>query len=40
MIEIKKAENTTEFKIIQKLATEILHKVYDPIVPAEHTKYY
>jgi ribosomal protein S18 acetylase RimI-like enzyme len=40
MIEIKKADNTTEFKIIQKLATEILHEVYDPIIPAEHTKYF
>jgi ribosomal protein S18 acetylase RimI-like enzyme len=40
MIEIKKAEKTTEFKIIEKLATEILHEVYDPIIPAEHTDYF
>ncbi len=40
MIEIEKADNPTEFKIIQKLATEILHKVYDPIIPAEHTDYF
>jgi ribosomal protein S18 acetylase RimI-like enzyme len=40
MIEIKKADNSTEFKIIEKLATEILHEVYDPIIPAEHTDYF
>ncbi|WP_394751087.1 GNAT family N-acetyltransferase [Spongiimicrobium salis] len=40
MIEIKKADNTTEFKIIEKLATEILHEVYDPIIPVEHTAYF
>ena len=40
MIEIITADNTTEFKIIQKLATEILHEVYDPIIPAEHTAYF
>lgn len=40
MIEIKKAENTTEFIIIEKLATEILHEVYDPIIPSEHTAYF
>lgn len=40
MIEIKKATNSTEFKIIEKLATEILHEVYDPIIPAEHTDYF
>lgn len=40
MIEIKKADKTTEFKIIEKLANEILHEVYDPIIPAEHTDYF
>lgn len=40
MIEIKKAESKTEFKIIEKLANEILHEVYDPIIPAEHTDYF
>ncbi|WP_024772752.1 GNAT family N-acetyltransferase [Aquimarina macrocephali] len=40
MIEIKKAGNSTEFKTIEKLATEILHEVYDPIIPAEHTNYF
>ncbi len=40
MIEIKKATNSTEFKIIEKLAIEILHEVYDPIIPAEHTEYF
>ena len=40
MIEIKKADNSTEFKIIKKLATEILHEVYDPIIPTEHTDYF
>jgi len=40
MIEIKKADRTTEFKIIEKLANEILHEVYDSIIPAEHTNYF
>jgi ribosomal protein S18 acetylase RimI-like enzyme len=40
MIEIKKAENKTEFKIIEKLAIEILHEVYDPVIPVEHTDYF
>jgi ribosomal protein S18 acetylase RimI-like enzyme len=40
MIEIKIAENKTEFKIIEKLAIEIFHEVYDPIIPAEHTDYF
>lgn len=40
MIELLKATNSTEFKIIEELATEILHEVYDPIIPAEHTKYF
>ncbi|WP_116772386.1 hypothetical protein [Maribacter litoralis] len=40
MIEINKANNTFEFKIIEKLAKEILHEVYDPIIPAEHTDYF
>lgn len=40
MIEINQANDTFEFKIIEKLATEILHEVYDPIIPAEHTEYF
>ena len=40
MINIKKASNKKEFIIIEKLAYEILHKVYDPIIPAEHTDYF
>jgi ribosomal protein S18 acetylase RimI-like enzyme len=40
MIEIKKENNTNEYRIIEKLATEILHEVYDPIIPAEHTEYF
>ena len=40
MIEIIKAENTNEFKTIEKLATEILHEVYDQIIPAKHTDYF
>ncbi|AUP80916.1 GNAT family N-acetyltransferase [Flavivirga eckloniae] len=40
MIEVKKADNSTEFKIIEKLAIEILHEVYDPIIPSEHTDYF
>ncbi len=37
MIEIKRADKRTEFKVIEKLANEILHQVYDPIITAEHT---
>ena len=37
MIEIKKATTDLEFKIIENLAFEILHEVYDLIVPSEHT---
>ena len=40
MIEIKKVDKTTEFKIIEKLANEILHEVYDSIIPIEHTNYF
>lgn len=40
MIEIKIATNSTEFQIIENLATEILHEVYAPIIPAEHTDYF
>ncbi|WP_437373626.1 GNAT family N-acetyltransferase [Maribacter litoralis] len=39
MIEINKAY-PSDFKIIEKLAKEILHEVYDPIIPAEHTDYF
>lgn len=40
MIEIKKVGNRSDYGIIEKLATEILHEVYDPIIPAEHTDYF
>ena len=40
MIEIKKAKNRSDYVIIEKLATEILHEVYDPIIAAEHTAYF
>lgn len=40
MIEIIKADTATDFKIIEKLANEILHEVYDPIIPAEHTDFF
>ena len=40
MIEIKKAENRSDYKTIEKLAFEILHEVYNPIIPAEHTDYF
>ncbi len=40
MIEIKEANHRFEFKIIEKLATEILHEIYDPIIPPEHTDYF
>ncbi|MEL6917861.1 MAG: GNAT family N-acetyltransferase [Bacteroidota bacterium] len=40
MIEIKRANNTTEFKVIEKLAIEILHEVYDSIIPSGHTDYF
>lgn len=40
MIKIKEASTKTEFKIIETLATIILHEVYDPIIPAEHTRYF
>ncbi len=40
MIEIKEVNHRFEFKIIEELATEILHEVYDPIIPTEHTDYF
>ncbi len=40
MIEINKVYHASEFKIIEKLTQEILHEVYDPIIPAEHTDYF
>lgn len=40
MITIKEALTNTEFKVIEKLANIILHEVYDPIIPAEHTRYF
>lgn len=35
MIEIYNANNTSEFRAIEKLAKEILHEVYGPLIPAE-----
>ncbi|WP_109435357.1 MULTISPECIES: GNAT family N-acetyltransferase [Aquimarina] len=40
MIEINKTQNRRDYRIIEKLATIILHEVYDPIIPAEHTDYF
>jgi ribosomal protein S18 acetylase RimI-like enzyme len=40
IIKIKKATNSNEFKIIEKLATEIYHEVYDKVIPPEHTDYF
>jgi ribosomal protein S18 acetylase RimI-like enzyme len=40
MINIKKATTTSDFKTIELLAEEILHEVYDPIIPAEHTVFF
>ncbi len=40
MIEINKVYHASEFKIIEKLAQEILHEVYNPIIPTEHTDYF
>ena len=37
MIEIKEATVSLEFEIIKNLASEILHEVYDPIIPSTHT---
>ena len=40
MIDIQKATTTSDFKIIELLAKEILHEVYDPIIPKEHTTFF
>lgn len=40
MIKILEARNSTQIKIIENLAKEIFHEVYDPIIPAEHTAYF
>lgn len=40
MIDIQLATTTSEFKKIETLAKEILHEVYDPIIPAEHTTFF
>lgn len=40
MLEIAKINSATELKIIECLAYEILHEVYDPIIPSEHTDYF
>ncbi|GAA4274871.1 GNAT family N-acetyltransferase [Aquimarina gracilis] len=40
MIQIQKVNNTLEFETIEKLAFEILHEVYDPIIPSAHTEYF
>lgn len=40
MISIQKATTTGHYKTIELLAKEILHEVYDPIIPPEHTVYF
>jgi len=40
MIDIQKATTTSDYKTIELLAKEILHEVYDPIIPAEHTSFF
>ena len=40
MIKIKKVTQEIEISIIEKLAGEILHEVYDSIIPPEHTDYF
>lgn len=40
MINIKKASSNSEYKIIEDLGFEILHEVYDTIVPSVHTDYF
>jgi ribosomal protein S18 acetylase RimI-like enzyme len=40
MISLQKAEHKTNYIFIEKLAKEILHEVYDPIIPSEHTDYF
>ncbi len=40
MINIQKATKTEDYQIIETLAKEILHEVYDPIIPAEHTTFF
>ena len=40
MIEIKTATKTSDHVIIERLAKEILHEVYDPILPTEHTDFF
>ena len=40
MITLLKAEHKTDFRLIEKLAVEILHEVYDAIIPPEHTDYF
>lgn len=37
MIEINNATDISEFKIIEKLANEILHEVYDLFIPIKYT---
>lgn len=40
MTQILKASNDKDFQIIESLAKEILHEVYDPIIPVEHTTFF
>jgi len=37
MIEINNVTDISEFKIIEKLANEILHEVYDSFIPSKYT---
>lgn len=40
MIEIKQSKDRNDYQVIETLASEILHEVYDPIIPADHTDYF
>lgn len=40
MLEIIKINTKAEIKIIERLAYDIFHEVYDPIIPSEHTDYF
>jgi diamine N-acetyltransferase len=40
MIQILKASHKNDFLTIASLAKEILHEVYDPIIPSAHTTFF
>lgn len=40
MIALKKADTETDFNTIEQLAKEVLHEVYDPIIPSDHTAFF